>query len=242
MKAALESFFSSKKEDQVVFTIDHHKGSEEHQLNEEYFDSEIFDYSLNAVNTFPLFIKNIRAFDLEDTVIPIVSSSASVAKGWNKNLGMVFIDGSHSLESATLDYESWESHIKNGGALVIHDIFEDPELGGQAPYEIYKRALGEGYKLPQIVPKFIIGHSDMAPGRKSDPGMNFPWKRFSEKGLSIWPKNILNVQVDWDIFKYNAERFGYRAPTDNTDGWTKVLDVFRLRFQQPLPKALLLHI
>ena len=85
-------------------------------------------------------------------------------------------------------------------------------------------------RRPQIVPKFIIGHSDMAPGRKSDPGMNFPWKRFSEKGLSIWPKNILNVQVDWDIFKYNAERFGYRAPTDNTDGWTKVLDVFRLRF------------
>ena len=146
-KSSIYLGLAAKGKNQVVFTIDHHKGSEEHQLNEEYFDPEIYDESLNSVNTFPLFLKNIRIFDLEDSVIPIVSSSASVAKGWNKNLGMVFIDGSHSLESATLDYESWGSHIKNGGALVIHDIFEDPNLGGQAPYEIYKRALNDGYKL-----------------------------------------------------------------------------------------------
>ena len=146
-KSSIYLGLAAKEKNQVVFTIDHHKGSEEHQLNEEYFDPEIYDESLNSVNTFPLFLKNIRIFDLEDSVIPIVSSSARVAKGWNKNLGMVFVDGSHSLESATLDYESWGSHIKNGGALVIHDIFEDPNLGGQAPYEIYKRALNDGYKL-----------------------------------------------------------------------------------------------
>ena len=118
-------------------------------------ETEIKPKVLKTVNTFPLFLKNIRIFDLEDSVIPIVSSSASVAKGWNKNLGMVFIDGSHSLESASLDYESWESHIKNGGALVIHDIFEDPNLGGQAPYEIYKRALNDGYKLYERVDTIV---------------------------------------------------------------------------------------
>mgnify|MGYP003314284196 FL=1 len=154
-KSSIYLGLSAKEEDQVVFTIDHHKGSEEHQLNEEYFDYEIYDENLKTVNTFPLFLKNIRIFDLEDSVIPIVSSSASVAKGWNKNLGMVFIDGSHSLESASLDYESWESHIKNGGALVIHDIFEDPKLGGQAPYEIYKRALNDGYKLYERVDTIV---------------------------------------------------------------------------------------
>ena len=154
-KSSIYLGLAAKEQNQVVFTIDHHKGSEEHQLNEEYFDSEIYDESLNSVNTFPLFLKNIRIFDLEDSVIPIVSSSASVAKGWNKNLGMVFIDGSHSLESVTLDYESWGSHIKNGGALVIHDIFEDPNLGGQAPYEIYKRALNDGYKLYERVDTIV---------------------------------------------------------------------------------------
>jgi predicted O-methyltransferase YrrM len=154
-KSSIYLGLAAKEKNQVVFTIDHHKGSEEHQLNEEYFDPEIYDESLNSVNTFPLFLKNIRIFDLEDSVIPIVSSSARVAKGWNKNLGMVFIDGSHSLESATLDYESWGSHIKNGGALVIHDIFEDPNLGGQAPYEIYKRALNDGYKLYERVDTIV---------------------------------------------------------------------------------------
>ena len=154
-KSSIYLGLAAKEKNQVVFTIDHHKGSEEHQLNEEYFDPEIYDESLNSVNTFPLFLKNIRIFDLEDSVIPIVSSSASVAKGWNKNLGMVFIDGSHSLDSATLDYESWGSHIKNGGALVIHDIFEDPNLGGQAPYEIYKRALNDGYKLYERVDTIV---------------------------------------------------------------------------------------
>ena len=154
-KSSIYLGLAAKEKNQVVFTIDHHKGSEEHQLNEEYFDPEIYDESLNSVNTFPLFLKNIRIFDLEDSVIPIVGSSASVAKGWNKNLGMVFIDGSHSLESATLDYESWGSHIKNGGALVIHDIFEDSNLGGQAPYEIYKRALNDGYKLYERVDTIV---------------------------------------------------------------------------------------
>ena len=146
-KSSIYIGLAAKKNNQVLYTIDHHKGSEEHQLNEEYFDEEIYDYELNEVNTFPLFKKNIGAYNLTDTVIPIVSTSATAAKGWNKNLGLVFIDGSHSLESATLDYESWQAFILEGGALVIHDIFENPDEGGQAPYEIYKRALGEGFKL-----------------------------------------------------------------------------------------------
>jgi predicted O-methyltransferase YrrM len=146
-KSSIYMGLAAKKLNQVIYTIDHHKGSEEHQLNEEYFDADIYDYELNEVNTFPLFKKNISAFGLEDTVIPIVSSSKLVAKGWGKNLGLVFIDGSHSFESATIDYESWKEHILDGGALVIHDIFENPEEGGQAPYEIYKRALSDGFKL-----------------------------------------------------------------------------------------------
>ena len=146
-KSSIYIGLAAKKNNQVLYTIDHHKGSEEHQLNEEYFDEEIYDYELNEVNTFPLFKKNIGAYNLTDTVIPIVSTSATAAKGWNKNLGLVFIDGSHSLESATLDYESWQAFIIKGGALVIHDVFENPDEGGQAPYEIYKRALSEGFDL-----------------------------------------------------------------------------------------------
>ena len=48
--------------DQLVYTIDHHFGSEEHQIDEEYFDNEIYDTETKLVNSFPLFIKNINQF------------------------------------------------------------------------------------------------------------------------------------------------------------------------------------
>ena len=84
-------------------------------------------------------------------IIPIVSDSKKVSLNWSTNLGMVFIDGGHSYESANTDYISWEPYIAKKGALVIHDIFENPKDGGQAPYEIYKKALNNGYKLHERV-------------------------------------------------------------------------------------------
>ena len=39
----------------------------------------------------------------------------------------------------------------------------------------------------QIKPDRIIGHSDIAPGRKQDPGPLFPWKRLADEGLIAWP-------------------------------------------------------
>ena len=130
---------------QNVFTIDHHLGSEEHQINEEYFDEEIYDYTKKRVNTLPLLIKNIN--DLGGVnIIPIFSDSVKVSKSWFTDLGMVFIDGGHSFESANNDFSSWESKILTGGSLVIHDIYENPHEGGQAPFEVYKKALQKNYK------------------------------------------------------------------------------------------------
>ena len=131
---------------QFVYTIDHHEGSEEHQINEEYFDSETYDFIKKRVDTFPLLIKNINKLNIKN-IIPIISESSRVSKNWETNLSMLFIDGGHSIESASNDYECWESKIIKGGALVIHDIFERPQDGGQAPYEIYKRSIKSNYKL-----------------------------------------------------------------------------------------------
>ena len=57
---------------------------------------------------------------------------------------MVFIDGGHSLEAAMTDYRCWASHVASNGLLAIHDIFPNPEDGGQAPYTIWKLALESG--------------------------------------------------------------------------------------------------
>ena len=139
---------------QNVFTIDHHQGSEEHQLNQEYFDEEIYDFENNCVNTFPIFKKNMHEFKIKN-IIPIVADSNDVAQSWSTKLSLLFIDGSHSFKSANADYDNWEGFIKRSCALVIHDIFEDPTKGGQAPYEIYKRALNDGYKLYERVDTIV---------------------------------------------------------------------------------------
>jgi hypothetical protein len=57
---------------------------------------------------------------------------------------MLFIDGGHSETSVVTDYEGWAPFVAPGGALAFHDIFPDPECGGQAPYRVYQRALASG--------------------------------------------------------------------------------------------------
>ncbi len=125
----------------VLYALDHHRGSEEHQLGEEYHDGDLYDNSVGLMDTFKEFRKNMRAADLEETVVPIVSSSKIASRGWHTPLSMVFIDGGHSMEAAMADYQSWASHVMPGGILAIHDLFPNPDEGGQAPITIYRLAL-----------------------------------------------------------------------------------------------------
>ncbi|MBU8849847.1 MAG: class I SAM-dependent methyltransferase [Desulfobacterales bacterium] len=133
-----------KEKNSILFSIDHHKGSEEQQPDEEYFDPELFDPKLSRVNTFPFFQKTIRRTALENTVVPVVAASGTAGKMWKTPISMLFIDGGHSFEEAHNDYLTWACHIKTNGFLVIHDIFKDSEKGGQAPWQVYEIALGSG--------------------------------------------------------------------------------------------------
>ncbi|USD20237.1 class I SAM-dependent methyltransferase [Microbulbifer variabilis] len=141
-----------KLTDSVVFAVDHHRGSEEHQPGEEYHDPDLFDQKANLMDSFRTFRANMRAAELEDWVVPVVAPSSVAARHWNTPLGLVFIDGGHSLEAALTDYRSWSRHIVPGGYLAIHDIFPDPADGGQAPYDIYKLALASAqFELVETV-------------------------------------------------------------------------------------------
>jgi predicted O-methyltransferase YrrM len=128
----------------VLFSIDHHRGSEEQQPGEEYCDPDLIDPATRQVDTVNFFRKTLSQGDLEGTVIPIVSASAIVARQWATPLSFVFIDGGHSLSAAQGDYEAWAKHIVCGGYLLIHDIFMDPAEGGQAPRHVYEMALSSG--------------------------------------------------------------------------------------------------
>ena len=128
----------------LLYALDHHRGSEEHQLGEEYHDPDLYDARGAQMNSFGVFRQTVDRAGLGDVVVPLVAASGVVARGWSTPLAMVFIDGGHSREAAMTDYRSWASHVLPGGILAIHDIFEDPDAGGQAPYEIYQLALASG--------------------------------------------------------------------------------------------------
>lgn len=145
-----------KENKSKLITIDHHKGSEEQQLGELYFDAEVYDEKLGRVNTLPLLEKNLAKFDLEDVVKPLVMDSISASKIVENNADLIFIDGSHTFESAESDYELWKNKIKKGGTLAIHDIYDSEDEGGQAPNKIFKQSLNEGFNFIKRVKSLVL--------------------------------------------------------------------------------------
>tara|TARA_B100001105_G_scaffold136095_1_gene109003 strand:- start:560 stop:1135 length:576 start_codon:yes stop_codon:yes gene_type:complete len=128
----------------VVFTIDHHRGSEEMQEGWEHHDGEVVNRDTGRIDSLPALRRNLEETGLEGSVVPIVGDSRLVASHWETPVSMVFIDGGHGPIPAHADYDDWASKIAPGGFLAIHDVFPDPADGGRPPYEIFMRAVNEG--------------------------------------------------------------------------------------------------
>jgi MMP 1-O-methyltransferase len=129
---------------QLVVTVDHHRGSEEHQPGWEYHDPARVDPATGRLDTLPSLRATLATAGLEEHVVVVVGRSADVARLWATPLGLVFIDGGHTEAAAVADYESWAPWVAVGGALAIHDVFPDPADGGRPPYLIYQLALASG--------------------------------------------------------------------------------------------------
>jgi MMP 1-O-methyltransferase len=129
---------------QPVVTVDHHRGSEEHQTGWEYHDATMIDPATGRIDTLPRLRATLESAGIEDDVVVIVGKSADVARLWRTPLGLLFIDGGHTDAAARWDYEGWAPWVALGGALAIHDVYPDPADGGQAPFKIYQRALASG--------------------------------------------------------------------------------------------------
>ena len=127
-----------------LITVDHHRGNEEQQPGWEYHDPELVDPAVGAMDSLPFLRRTLRAAGLEEVTIVIVGRSVDVAPLIATPLGMVFIDGGHTFAAAEADYEAWAPKVTAGGILAVHDLFDDPADGGQAPITIYRRAIASG--------------------------------------------------------------------------------------------------
>ena len=116
----------------VLYTIDHHHGSEEHQPGWEYHDAALVDEVTGLFDTLPTFR---RTLDAGETRRPRRRHRRQVAdrglRGGGRRCSCLFIDGGHSEAAANQDFDGWAKWVAVGGALVIHDVFPDPRDGGR---------------------------------------------------------------------------------------------------------------
>jgi predicted O-methyltransferase YrrM len=143
-KSAILLAAAARAHGRKLVTIDHHRGSEEHQPGWDYHDPSLVDPRVGLLDTLPAARRALALSGAEPDVVLIVGRSADVAALWGAALGFVFIDGGHTDEAAQADYAGWSPLIAPGGLLAIHDVFPDPAHGGQAPYRVFARALESG--------------------------------------------------------------------------------------------------
>ena len=152
-------------------------------------------------------------------------------------------------------YEAWhagKSKWKKDSHLNKNSIgIEISNPGHEHGYEKFKkkqinclikisRKLIKKYKINK---KNILGHSDIAPIRKKDPGEKFPWKFLSKKNLGIWYKLNLsylkklrgkNKDLEMNLFLKLLKKFGYNTQYSNSNELKKIIKSFQRRFRPEL--------
>ena len=150
----------------TVFTLDHHRGSEENQAGWEHHDPSLVDPRDGRMDTLPVFRRTLAEAGLEQEVVAVVGHSRTVARHWRTPLALLFIDGGHGEEPAQDDYSGFAPWVRPGGVLVVHDVFEHPEDGGQAPYHVWQRAVASGAFTPRetVGSMRVLERTSGAPG------------------------------------------------------------------------------
>ena len=105
-------------------------------------------------------------------------------------------------------------------------------------------------KKYQIKKKNVVGHSDIAPLRKIDPGEKFPWEHLTKYKLGIWHdyksnflkkyrrKKILTTQTKRKFFK-NLSKIGYCFKAENKSFFIRTMKAFQMHFRKELINGIL---
>lgn len=116
-------------------------------------------------NFFDDFWANIRKYQLEDWVIPLVSDSVQASQKWTKGIRLLFIDGNHSYQGVKKDFLTWQKFIPMGGIIAFHDSLSWPgivrlifELILKGDYEKWKTCLSYGglsyaFRTARVIPR-----------------------------------------------------------------------------------------
>jgi len=93
-----------------VYAVDPHKGIRTN-----------CDGLYKGCNTEYEFRDNLKRFNVDDMVVPLIMESKEAARGWDKLLSLLFIDGAHDYQNVKQDFDLWFPHLSSGGFICFHD-------------------------------------------------------------------------------------------------------------------------
>lgn len=147
---------------------------------------------------------------------------------------------------------SWLGYTQLNGNSIGIEIVNRGEVGGRNSgiWEEYPKAQmdlvialsKDIIKRHNIKPERVVGHSDIAPQRKVDPGPAFPWKRFADEGLILWPDEAevarrlpaFEAQVpDVVWFQDRLAKHGFSVPQDGAldERTVRVISAFQMKYR-----------
>ena len=123
-----------------------------------------------------------------------------------RHAGVSFWAGVRDVNSRSIGIE-----IVNPGHEFGYIPFAEPQIAA-----LIDLSRGIIARHPMIAPARVVGHSDVAPNRKQDPGELFPWARLAEFGIGIWPRDPARARgpIDAERFATDLARFGYGVPPE----------------------------
>ncbi len=137
----------------------------------------------------------------------------------------------------SLNYSSIGIEISNPGHEHGYKKFSDKQI--KSLIKISKTIIKK-YKINK---KNILGHSDIAPLRKIDPGEKFPWKTLYKNKIGIWhnlspkkTKALRKKMLDTNVIKFtnHLKKIGYRIEYSNNNQLKKLIKIFQMRFRPEL--------
>lgn len=144
--------------------------------------------------------------------------------------------GATALNASSIGIEIVNIGYRETAEGRVYQDFPQPQI--DAVIALVKKIVAEH----KILPERVIGHSDIAPGRKPDPGPRFPWKQLAKEGLVLWPDEAevanrlpaftaLLPDVAW--FQDNLVKHGFVVPNNGMlDAPTRsVIAAFQMKYR-----------
>lgn len=156
-----------------------------------HFTSESFESALKTLTAGGRVSSHYLVRDDPPTIYRLVDENR---RAWHA--GVSSWQGQTQLNAASIGIEITNRGLRGPPGEEVYQPFPAAQM------DVVMALIRDIIKRHGIRPDRVVGHSDIAPQRRSDPGPMFPWKRLADEGLIPWP-NATTVAARVPAFEQN---------------------------------------